>query len=150
MIGMALAAILMCVNLASCDEDDDDSRETPTNTTNNGGNGNNDSNGGNGGNSEKRLAKVMRYDLEDGNKELDESVEFVYGVKGNVVKIVYGWLGDYGWKESTDECIWNSSNSFTLDYGDDDEFVKFVLNNGRVAKEIWYDKDDEEIGRAHV
>lgn len=141
MIGMALAAILMCVNLASCDEDDDESREASTNTTNNGGNGDNDSNGGN---SEKRLAKVMIYDLEVGSKVLDESYEFVYGSNGNVVKTIEGYYDDGSWQTDIYEYKWNSNKSFTLQW-DEEEADEFILEEGKVVKRINVDKGDEEV-----
>ena len=127
MVGMALAAILMCVNFASCDKDDDglgDSASAPS--------------------SEKRLAKVMIYDLEDGSKMLDESYEFVYGSNGNVVKTIEGWNPYGGWTTETFEHVWALNKSFTIQW-DEEEADEFILEGGKVVKRINVDEGDEEV-----
>jgi hypothetical protein len=135
MIGMALFAVLMCVNFASCDTDGDGSGgSTSTNAP------------GNGGNGGKRLVKFMRYDVVNGQKKLDESVEFVYGANGNVVKTIEGWSSEYNgeWKTDTYEYVWDSNKSFTIHW-DEEESEQFVLDNGRTAKIVYLDEDYVEI-----
>lgn len=142
MIGMALAAVLLCVNLTSCDKDDD---ELTGGTS--GGATNTPGNGGYANNGEKKLAKIMEYRIEDGYKKLSESIEFVYGENGNVVKTIEGWRGyDSGnWNTDTYEYIWNSNYSFTVSWDeDDDDYEKFVIDNGRISKQIWIEDDYRE------
>lgn len=121
MIGMALAAILVCVNLTSCDKDDDDHSGDATNTTNNGENGSNS-------NGEKRLAKVILYDVEDGTNKLNYSHEFFYGANGYIDRI-NSEIVDFG-KLYSDVCVltWNSTKSFTVDC------ETFFFDNGRASK----------------
>lgn len=138
MIGMALVAILMCANLTSCDKDDNDSKENLTNTTDNGGEEDYNNNG------KKRLAKVMIYNLASGNKVLDESVEFVYGENGNVVKTIEGYRDNVSWETESYEHIWNFNKSFTIRQ-DEEETDEFILENGRVTKQINVDEGDEEV-----
>ena len=134
MIGMAMAAILVCLNFTSCDPDSDGSSGGPAGTH------------GSGGNGGKRLVKFMRYDVVDGKKEPNESVEFVYGANGNVTETHEGYRSyiDGNWKTDIYKYVWSSNSSFTTSW-DEDEEEKYMLDNGRVSKIVYSSSYDDEV-----
>ena len=134
MIGMALAAVLLCVNLTSCDKDDDDSKEIYT--TNNGGNAGKEDNDSNGDIEiiGKKLIKEERYVYYPytGSWEKRNSTEFKYDADGYLIESCdKEWYHD--WEEDLVKYIWNSDrSSFTRNW--DGEYAKFTLNKGKINK----------------
>ena len=114
MIGIALFAVLMCVNFASCGNDDgeipsDPTGDSPTNQPTN----------------EKKLVQVMIYDDEEA---LEEIIEFKYDENGNLIK------ADESGGETLNY-IWESNNSVTCKWDmEDEDFVKYSLTNGKVTR----------------
>ena len=115
-VGMGLFAILMCVNFTSCSPDDGgDSPDSPTNQPGN----------------EKKLTKVISYDVEDSREELNEILEFIYDTNGNVVEILEK---DADGDIYSCKYVWDSNKSVTYQWDDDsEEFVKYMLTDGRIT-----------------
>ena len=137
MIGMALTTTLMCVSLTSCEPNDDSPAENSTST------GSSDNKGVES--SEKRLAMVMEYKIEDGRKVLQESYEFVYNDNGNVTEIREGWTS-YGdsWQTDITTPTWDGSKSFTSPWDGSEEYSEYLVDNGRISKELYYCDGVEE------
>ena len=114
MIGMALMAVLMCVNFTACSEDDP-TGDSPTNHLSNA----------------NKLAKVMQYDIENNKKELNDIIRFEYDKNDNVVKIheIYGSDAD---DIDITEYIWDSNKSITS-YWENDEYIKYTLTNNQIT-----------------
>ena len=114
MIGMALMAVLMCVNFTACSEDD----PTGDSSTNHLSNAN-------------KLAKVMQYDIKNNKKELNDIIRFEYDKNDNVVKIheIYGSDAD---DIDITEYIWDSNKSITS-YWENDEYIKYTLTNNQIT-----------------
>lgn len=114
MIGMALFAVLLCVNFASCSTDDDD----PT---------------GNPSVSEKRLARTMKYGIENGKEELNSIIDFKYNQENKLTAVYERELYSDDWHIDTQNFIWDANNSITHQWG------KYTLTNGKVTKEHHYE-----------
>ncbi len=115
MIGMALFAVLLCVNFASCSTDDDD----PT---------------GNPSVSEKRLARTMKYGIENGKEELNAIIDFKYNQENKLTAVYERELYSDGWHIDTYNYIWDSNNSITYDWG------IFFLTNDKITKHHHYEQ----------
>lgn len=110
-----LFAVLVSVNLTSCNSDDendsvgeDSQTEKPVR--------------------EKKLVRVVSYDVEDSREKLDDILEFIYDTKGNVVEILEKY--DDGDSYSC-KYVWDSNKSITCTW--DDEYVKYSLHNGKIS-----------------
>ena len=126
MIGMALFAVLMCVNFASCGNDDgeipsDPTGDSPTNQPTN----------------EKKLVQVMIYDDEEAFEEI---IEFEYDENGNIVKVNERHNNkEYGWNVETFYYTWNSNKTITFKFNEgDEEFYEYILADGRITKMFYY------------
>lgn len=121
-IGMALFAVLMSVNFASCSKDEDD----PMNQSNN----------------EKKLVRVMEY-YDD--KSLACIYEFLYNKQEKVIETNYTSRDCYSdpWETKTTKFIWNSNKSITVI--EDGVEGNVQLSNGRInelgAYSFSYNKD---------
>lgn len=118
LIGMALIAILMGVNLTSCEKDDDYDHDDPTPPTYTG----------------KKLVKVDSYVyypyLEAWEKQ--SSTEFKYDANGYVIESCKKYRY-YDWEADIVKYVWNSNkSSFTRNR--DGEYAKFTLNKGKINK----------------
>ena len=121
-IGMALFAVLVSVNIASCSPD-------------NGGESQDDS-PSNQPSIEKKLVKILEYCVRNNELVLDDIIEFKYDTKGNVVEILKKQGdGNNNWEVDTTECVWDSNKSMTYywDKGDNDEYVKYSLSDGKIT-----------------
>jgi hypothetical protein len=94
MIGTALFAILMSVNFASCSTDDDDPTDEEGSSTTQ-------------PSDEKKLVRMLVYNVGETNEELDDILKFEYDEEGNLETIYDGW-GNY---IDTIKYIWDSSKS---------------------------------------
>lgn len=122
MIGIAMLAVIMCVNFTACSEDDDNS---PTNHPTNA----------------NKLGSVMIYDIENNKKELNDIIKFEYDKNGNVVK-VYEQYGNNSDEIDITEYIWDSNKSITS-YWENDEYIKYTLTNNQITdilshEYVWY------------
>lgn len=110
---MALFAVLMSVSFTSCDKEEDGGSSTGKPSI------------------EKKLVRVISYDVEDSREELNEILEFIYDAKGNVVEIIE--KDDDGDSYSS-KYVWDSNKSVTLQWDEDsEEFVKYILTDGRIT-----------------
>lgn len=111
MIGMALLAVLMSVNFASCSNEDDTPTEEGSST--------------NQPIVEKKLVRVMKNEPDGASMTID----FKYDKKGNVVK-VERWRKRPNWEDTdTVEYIWDSYKSITWDL-----FTKYECTLNKDAK----------------
>lgn len=135
MIGMALTATLMCVSLTSCEPNDDNPAENSTSTS---------SSDNKDESNTKRLAMVMEYKIEDGRKVLQESYEFVYNDNGKVTEIHEGWSSGGSWQTDITKHTWDGSKSFTTPWDDPGEYSEYLIDNGRISKELYYYYEEVE------
>ena len=112
MIGMALMALIMCVNFVSCDNDDptgDSPAPKPAN--------------------EKKLVRVMQY---IDNTRLGSTIEFKYNEQGYISEAIFSYNEGYGWKSSTYKCNWDYSNNSMIVLKEEQERYKYTLSNGKI------------------
>lgn len=106
MIGMALFAVLVCVNFISCDKES--GGNSPTNQPVN----------------EKKLVRITHKEYTGSTRTID----FKYDENGNVIKVEHSIMSG-SWSEVTDtiEYIWNSNKSLTWNY-------ECTLNNAKITE----------------
>ena len=112
MIGIALMAVLMCVNFTACSEDyptGDSPTPKPTN--------------------EKKLVKVMQY---IDNTRLGSTTEFKYNEQGYISEAIFSYNEGYGWKSSTYKCNWDFSNNSMTVLEDGEEDIKYTFSYGKI------------------
>lgn len=125
MIGMALLAILLSVNLVSCDNDDDG-------TGGEGGAATGSSVSlGNG----KKLVQMLEYSVQDEVQELMSMTELKYDAQGRVVEAKKKKKDDEGsWKPDNAKISWES-NKVTLSFESyEDVFFTYMLSGGKISK----------------
>ena len=83
--------------------------------------------------SEKRLARTMKYEIENGKEELNAIIDFKYNQENKLTAVYERELYSDGWDIDTLNYIWDSNNSITFDWG------KFFLTNGKITKYHHYE-----------
>lgn len=138
MIGMALLAILLSVNLVSCDKDEDG--------TTGGGSGAATGSGVSLGNG-KKLVRMMEYSVRDEVQELKSMTELKYDAQGRVIEAKKKKKDDEGsWKPDNAKISWES-NKVTLSFESyEDEYFTYMLSGGKISKgsySYWSEDDSE-------
>lgn len=81
--------------------------------------------------SEKRLARTMKYKIENGKEELCSILKFVYDTKDNVIEIIEKYDDGDSYSE---KYVWDSDKSVTYywDKEEMDEYAKYTLSDGKI------------------
>ena len=134
MIGMALLAILLSVNLVSCDKDEDG--------TTGGGSGAATGSGVSLGNG-KKLVRVLEFS--DGGGELMSKTELKYDAQGRVVEADNKWKDYTGgpWIPDNIKYCWES-NKVTGSWKGYNPEYEYMFAGGKVSKKLEYWKDPED------
>lgn len=83
--------------------------------------------------SEKRLARTMKYGIENGKEELNAIIDFKYNQENKLTAVYERELYSDGWDIDTLNYIWDSNNSITSDWG------IFFLTNDKITKYDHYE-----------
>lgn len=133
MIGMALLAVLLSVNLVSCDKDDDGTG---------GGSGAPTTGSTISGRSGKKLLQVSKSRSKGGASS--SLLEFKYDAEGRLVEVVETYRDNGEWRSDKMTYSWEL-NKITSHYEDyEDEYYTYTLVNGKVAKGTLCYMDNEE------
>ena len=96
--------------------------------------------------SEKRLARTMKYEIENGKEELNAIIDFKYNQENRLTKVYERVLYSDGWYIDTLNYIWDSNNSVTYKWHMESEaFIKFILSNNKVTSIQYHEKSYNPI-----
>ena len=111
--GMALLAVLVCVNFTSCSTDDDGG--SPSNQSG----------------KEKKLIELKKYDAS--REELKMMYDFKYNQTGKVSEFTESYIDNREWVKETINISWDSNKSITLTSEEDEPSVA-TLSNGKISQ----------------
>ncbi|MBR4848075.1 MAG: DUF4595 domain-containing protein [Bacteroidaceae bacterium] len=120
MIGMALMAVLMCVNFTACSEDDPTDEEGSSTTQ---------------PNNEKKLVGMSSH-----SERINDVYDFKYSKDGRISEIQTDYVRSYEQGIVIYKYNWHSKDSMTVTR--DGELARsFYLSNGKIIRQIDYDTE---------